>query len=448
MGVEIADDFAGHHWRDRDEPPPDPSEGLPPPPNPDDEIEAALDAAHAHAIEVERETYRLRVREAARDKLAAEKATAIDLPGVRSLADFLAEPDPELTHRVAGLWPTGGRIVLAAPPKTGKTTLTGNLLRSLVDGQPFLDTFEVQPATRVLLLDNELDARMLRRWLRDQGIDNRHAVELVPLRGRLSSFNILDPTTRTRWAEHLGAADVLILDCLRPALDALALSEDKDAGRFLEALDELTTEAGIPETLTVHHMGHSGERSRGDSRILDWPDASWKLVKDAEDEDQIRRVYFTAGPGRDVDHPETLLAYDADTRHLSIAGGSRKEARTEALAVQVLEYVEQNPGCTQTAIERAIEGKAAHIRTALRQAVTDGLVIREPGRHNSFLHTRAHARTSVRPARPSASGRGAEYRVPASIEDADADAPTGLDGAKQQRDADAKTNADDDVRST
>ncbi len=35
-----------------------------------------------------------------------------------------------------------------------------------------------------------------------------------------------------------GHTDVLVIDCLRPALDALGLSEDKDAGRWLDAPDE------------------------------------------------------------------------------------------------------------------------------------------------------------------------------------------------------------------
>lgn len=381
----------------------------------DDQTEAALDAAHALAVEIEREAYRLRVREAARAKVDAEKTTALELPALRSLTDFLAEPDPEVTHRIAGLWPTGGRVVLSAPHKSGKTTLSGNLTRSLADGDDFLDAFPTKPAARVVLLDNELDEAMLRRWLRDQGIANTAVVELIPLRGRLSTFNILDPATRSRWAEHIGPADAMIFDCLRPALDALGLSEDKDAGRFLEALDELNTEAGISEALIVHHMGHSGERSRGDSRILDWPDALWKLVKDAEDEDDAgeRRVYFTAY-GRDVNQPEARLAFDPATRRLSIGGGSRKDARAEGALGDVTDYVDAHPQCSQNAIEKGVGGKAEVIRKALRLAIERGLIHREKAGQR-YLHTTASHCV------PTASGRSSANRVPASI-DADADA--------------------------
>jgi hypothetical protein len=376
----------------------------------------APDYAATMAIEVEREAYRIRVRDAAREKVNAEKAGAIVLPPLTPLRDFLAVPDEDVTHRITGLWPSGGRVVLSAQHKAGKTTLTGNLIRSLVDGRPFLDAYALTTTRRVVLLDNELDARMLRRWLRDQNIANTGAVELIALRGRLSTFNILDAATRSRWAEHIGAADVLLFDCLRPALDALGLSEDKDAGRFLEALDELNAEAGIGEALVVHHMGHNGERSRGDSRILDWPDAVWRLVKDAEDEEtgagQVRR-YLTAY-GRDVDVPESLLAYDPATRRLSVAGGTRKDSRAEGALGDVTAFVEDNPRCSQNAIERGVGGKAEVVRKALRLAVERGLVDREKAGQR-YLHTTASHRV------PTASGRSSANRVPASI-DADADA--------------------------
>jgi hypothetical protein len=47
---------------------------------------------------------------------------------------------------------------------------------------------------------------------------------------------------RAEWARKLRDLDaaVVILDCLRPVLDALGLDESHDAGRLLVALDELT----------------------------------------------------------------------------------------------------------------------------------------------------------------------------------------------------------------
>jgi hypothetical protein len=353
----------------------------------------------------------LRILEAARDKVSADK-TGGDLPALRSLPDFLAEPDDTPTYRVAGLWPTGGRVVLSSPNKAGKTTLVGNQLRSLADGDPFLGA-DVIPAGRVVLLDDELDSRMLRRWLRDHGIANGEAVDLVTMRGRLSTFNILDPATRQRWAQHIGPADVLVLDCLRPALDALGLSEDKDAGRFLEALDELTAEAGIGETLVVHHMGHTGERSRGDSRILDWPDAVWKLVKGPDDQGAR---YFSAY-GRDVDYPETLLGYDPSTRRLSAIGGSRRDAEVDQVLGPVLDLLaEADEALSGRAIEKVLV-EAGHpqkkVRDALKRGIKQGAILFESGPNGAHLH---YLNPSVRHSALAVRQRGQSECVSASID--------------------------------
>jgi hypothetical protein len=300
------------------------------------------------------------------------------------LDKFLEIPDEDVAYRIEGLWPTGGRIVLAAPHKAGKTTLNGNLIRSLVDGDNFLDAFPVKAtAGRLVLIDNESSEQMLRRWLREHNILNPDRVEVVSLRGKLSTFNILNSATRSRWAEHIGPADVLLFDCLRPVLDALGMNEDKEAGRFLTALDELTGEAGIPETALTHHMGHVGERARGDSAILGWPEALWKVVKVAEDDDASEGSaprYFSAY-GRDVDVPEDLLQYDPTTRRLTATGnGNRRKAstgnRVEALVPAVVTYVLEHPTCSQKVLEENVTGRREEVRQAAELAAERGLITR------------------------------------------------------------------------
>lgn len=293
-------------------------------------------------------------------------------PELASLTDLLAEPDRPVRFRVDRLWPSGGRVVLAAQNKSGKTTLVGNIVRALADDEPFLGQFVVAPVERIIVLDNEMGRDQTRAWLRDQGISNTGSVDVLNLRGRLSTLDILDPTVRSEWAQRLGAADVLVFDCLRPALDSLGLSEDKDAGRFLVALDELCREARIDELLVVHHMGHSNERSRGDSRIEDWPDAKWKLVKEGADDPAAPR-YFSAF-GRDVDEPEALLAFDAENRHLRVVGGSRREARARSVESAVLAAVRENPGASQTMIETIVGGDRMQVRAAAQALVSDGAI--------------------------------------------------------------------------
>src|SRR6185503_12255323 len=110
----------------------------------------------------------------------------------------------------------------------------------------------------------------------------------------------------------------------RPAMDALGLDEHNEAGRWFTAFDELLKEAGVPEALIVHHSGHGGDRSRGDSRILDWPDGIWNLVRGERDD--LNSPRFISAKGRDITVEEGQLTFDPITRHLTYQPRNRAAA--------------------------------------------------------------------------------------------------------------------------
>ena len=183
----------------------------------------------------------------------------------------------------------------------------GNAIRSLVDDEPFLGRYAVEPVQgAVVLLDFEMSGGQLDSWLGDQRIRHDDRVVVIPLRGRAATFDILDKDVRASWARRLRAhrAVYVVLDCVRPIMDALALDEHRDAGQLLVAFDALLAESGVSEALVVHRMGHTGGRSRGDSRLRDWPDVEWRLLR-RDDEPSAPR--FITAYGRDVDVPETIL---------------------------------------------------------------------------------------------------------------------------------------------
>lgn len=369
-----------------------------------DQARAAIDAAtsqspampqladHRFDLLVADEARKLRAREHARRIVKREQTGAQgERPLIKLGTAFLAEPDDPVTYRISELWPVGGRIVLAAQYKAGKTTLMGNLVRSLVDGEPFLEHFTVDAvAHRVVIIDDELSEPMMRRWLRDQGIVHTDRFATVSLRGKLSTFDILDPVVRGEWAADIRAleSDVAILDCLRPVLDALGLDENTDAGRFLVAFDELLNEAGISEAVVVHHMGHNGERSRGASRLRDWPDVEWRLVRQ-DTEDPASARYFSAY-GRDVEVPEALLTYDSAGRRLTLAGGNRREAKGRNTLPAVLELLAGSPdGMSGRQIEEALTSAGEtrqDVREALKLAVRDQLVVTFAGARRATMH--------------------------------------------------------------
>jgi hypothetical protein len=158
--------------------------------------------------------------------------------------------------------------------KAGKTTLKGNVIRSLVDGTPFLDRYAVAPIARnVVDCDFEMSESQINDWYGAYGIQNTDRVIVAAMRGRAAAFNPLHPDGRAELVKTLQRLDCayLVIDCARPIMDALGLDEHRDAGRLLVAVDALISEAGIREALVIHHMGHTGERARGDSRLATGP---------------------------------------------------------------------------------------------------------------------------------------------------------------------------------
>lgn len=348
----------------------------------------------------EEEYINLRAREDAKRRWRAEQKT-IAVPAPISLTELLAMPDDEVKWRIDDLWPLHGNIVLAAQYKAGKTTTVQNLIRSLVDGDRFLGIYPVEQVTDgcVMVTDFEMPPTRLKDWLRDQRIKNTDRVKLWALRGSGSAFDLLDETIRAQWVQYLAESDtrVWIVDCLGPILSALGLDEsaNKEVGRVLDALISVAVEAGVGEILLVHHMGHGAERSRGASRLRDWPDAEWRLVRQRDSDnpyaepDPAAPRFFSAF-GRDVDVREGQLVFSRETRRLVYADGNRHEAKASAAMRYVLAFVRDFPGRSGRAIEDAAKAAGENrneVREARKTAVVKGYVAATPGEKRSELHT-------------------------------------------------------------
>lgn len=333
---------------------------------------------------------RFRITQEARRRLHAEEHPLV-LPQLVTLRDRLTQPRLEIRWRIDGWLPVDARVMLSAQFKAGKTTAVGNLLRSLVDGDPWLGVASVTPISgAIVLLDTEMAQTQLDDWHREQGIRAGDRIVPISLRGHLSSLNLLDPGVRAAWVEHLDRvkAAYLILDCLRPVLDALGLDEQRDTGRFLVAFDALLREASISEAAVIHHMGHGAERARGDSRLRDWPDVEWRLVRETDNPASAR---FISAYGRDVEVVERQLAYDSTTRHLTLTGkGSRKDAKLQEALTAVRGVL---AGAKESLSVRGLQDALAHsnhprdsIREAIKHGVKVQLIIVEPGPKGAHLH--------------------------------------------------------------
>lgn len=350
--------------------------------------EVGHDEQDRYARAVAERVLRLRIDREARSIVDA--GAAPEVPPTRSLADLLAEPDEDVQWLVDGLLPRGERVLWVGPTKSGKTTGRDNLVRSLVDGTPFLGRHAVEEVEEgVALLDFELGEGMLRRWLRTQRIEHPDRVDVYALRGQGSAFNILLPAVRSAWADRLRGRRVLVVDCLRPLADALGLDENRELSKILNALDELIAKAGMSEWIALHHTGWVGEHGRGDSGAEGTAGVIWRTVR--EDPDKIDSPRYFSAFGREVDAPEALLSFDPSTHALTIGGGSRRETKVAAAVGQVLEVLPvagESEALSQRSVESLLEGKVPRnvARAALQQAVQDGLIVISQGPRNARLH--------------------------------------------------------------
>jgi hypothetical protein len=358
---------------------------------------------------------RERLRRLVRRMVDAEERPPQPPPSSTGLAALLAEPPGAAKYRIAGLWPLGGKVLMSAGRKAGKTTMVGNLVRSLADGAPFLAQpgpvapgswvvaaagHAVEPLNgrRIMLMDFEMTRDMLREWLRDQRISTMDAVRVELMRGR--SWDPRDERQRSSWATYLAGQEigVLIVDPIGPILSALGVDESSstEVGAVLWALDALCLEAGIGELFVTHHAGHDGERARGTSGFGAWPDALWELVRDKSLEGGGKRAL--RAEGRDVYLAETVLEFDRAARRLHLGQGSRAAARNvdhaEVIAAMVREECADrgagSPGPTVRDLKRdAVDAgitRGPDAQDAVTQAVRLGLVHVHIGARNAHHH--------------------------------------------------------------
>ncbi len=386
----------------------------PPAPSPlpestaDDVTEAEFDAAAQFAREVAQEAYKIRVRDAAREKVAAEKAKAEPPFDAGTLAEVLARP-AEPPHRIEGLVPSGASTLVVAQRKTGKTTLVLNLARCLTEGGEFLGTFATRPLQgRVAILNYEVSGQMLARWASEAGVPPDRLV-LVNLRGRRNPLRVEED--RVKLASLLRSHDVeaLVVDPFGRAYGGKSQNDAAEVGGWLVDLDVFArSEVGATDVYLCAHAGWTAERTRGSSALEDWPDVTITLTRD-RDNPQVR---YLAAEGRDVLLEEDRLDFNPAARQLTLSGsGSRRQAKaaekTAELSTAVVEIVTERPGLNTRELADALRA-AGHafqrgdVGQAARNAATSGHIRQAHGPRNSILY---YPKGAVVPSSPEPSQR-------------------------------------------
>lgn len=330
------------------------------------------------------------------------------------------EDDGEDLWRINGLWLQGQIAMLTAKYKAGKTTMMANLIRSLVDGVPFLDRFEVPELEgSVFMVNAEMTRRQFNRWMLESNIVNREKVYAFHVRDAGPAFgDITDPTRRDEFVALLNetGARVLILDPLNPLFAAAGIDENSssEVASWFTALNDIVERTGVTEVMLVHHFGHDGSRARGSSKLMDAPDVLWTYTVeenrgraqhgvDEEDDllgdieaSQVRDPRYLAAVGRDVHLEKSLVRFNPDTRELSMPEGQngqgmtardvtaqRQQQAAQAASRRLVDLVRTNPGITSNAAHDSLGGNKTIYKRGKDEAVRAGQIRIECGGNRS-----------------------------------------------------------------
>lgn len=328
----------------------------------------------------------LRAREAARERIRREDATEerFELPAVGwSLTDELELPEVAEEYRVDLLFPTDSNLLLIAPFKAGKSTMMRNLVRSLVDGVPFLGHYEVrQVEGKVCYLNYEETSQA---WLRSmRSLPIGHSTHIAPVHRRgLGPIPFWDDIRLEEFSGWLRAneAEVLIVDTAVAAWRGYVDNENDNmqVSNFARLLDDLKSASGVRELVLVHHSGREAGRGRGASSLEGWMDVGVYIDVDNKGARSVRAV------GRNVHIESREIVLNRDSGELLIGSVAKsrkaKAERMRSLRSELLDLLKRHPeGLPRSTI--AAELKAA--RKTVFELLDD--LIASPGSSVSEKH--------------------------------------------------------------
>ena len=310
-----------------------------------------------------------------------------------SLAHYQATPPRKRKYLIEGIAGAKHNVVIAGQYKTGKTLFVCNIIRSLADGTPFLDRFDVHmPNGHIGFWSIEMDREeLIDDYLRPQGIEHTTRVDILHLQGE--RMNLLSQVGRAWTIEWLKRhhVKVWIIDSLA-RISRMAGVDENDNGAvhdLLAAIDECKAAAGVDASFVIAHTGRAQqeegkERARGATAIDDWTDARWVLTKEKD----IRM--FAVPEGRGVHMAQSSIHRDETTMKLSfgLAGMTREQIKSEAGVEAVISTVrelchETGSRLLQKELVKACQtvgiagGNRSRIIELLNEAVEVGRVVEE-----------------------------------------------------------------------
>lgn len=290
--------------------------------------------------------------------------------------DELMRPPKPVVPRLA--WRARSTLVAAAP-KSGKSTLLSFVAACVSRGLPFMDE-PTDLGTVLLISPEEYIGDVARRLSRFEADPARvHVVDRMPT----------DPRERPSALEgHIEAVrpDLVVIDTLISY--GRGLIEDENNAVQMQAVTQTLTDLAHRMDVAmviVHHAAKATGRSRGSTAIDGGVDAVANIFIPDEDADPTRRAVKAMGRVPIYDFEYRL---DGDLLVMASTTGA-------PLIQRVLDTIRAHPDCSLRTVRQAVGGKAEAVDAAIQTLMLKGWVRDSGDRTARSYSTTMGARRNV-----------------------------------------------------
>jgi len=272
------------------------------------------------------------------------------------LRECFNAPEEQQSWLVERLLPTGGMSIMAAKPKTGKSTMARQLALSVARGQRFLTRKTLRGEVIYLALEEK--QQEVTEHFRALGATGDEPIYIHCAPAPVEAMNQCRVLLQNRRAR------LLIID---PLFKFARVKDGNDYAQMTAALEPILAMARETDThvLLVHHTGKNERADApdailGSTAILGNVDTAIVLAR----RDNYRTVLTRQRYGEDM--PETVIDFDPDRRAVRL-GPVREQADREKVEQEILEFLAGNPDSREAEILDAIPGRRQGKVSALRR---------------------------------------------------------------------------------
>lgn len=293
-------------------------------------------------------------------------------------AELMREHFPEPRWAVPGLLSEGLNL-LAGAPKLGKSWLSLGLGAAIANGDPALNTIEVERGP-VLYCALEDTGRRLQRRRRQMIAGGGRAAPLLTLETACPTMTNGGDAVIVDWLADNPSARLVIIDTFEKMRGATLPGSSAYAADYAAAsrFKVLADTYGVP-FLLIHHVRKQTAEDwqdlvSGTNGLTGAADATLVLKRSRGSADGV--LYVT---GRDVEEAEYAMSFDPQNGAWTKLDGPAADYEVRETRADLLRTIREHPGLKPAQLAEIVDANPATVRQTLARMAKDGQVRKTPG---------------------------------------------------------------------